>query len=247
VAQRDEIIRFANELLEIHRYPEYGTPGLQVLGADEVTKIACGVSSSKELFERAGAAGAQLLIVHHGMFWRNEPVWIDRRQRGRLETLFAADLSLAAYHLALDAHPELGNNTLLADALGVDVERPFAEVGQGGRLREPATVEEFTARVREAVGREPLVFAHGPDRIERVAICSGAAGRYLIDAAHEGYDLLLTGEPEEPSLQTARELGMHFVAGGHDATERLGVQALAERLAEQFGLEWEFVPVENPV
>jgi dinuclear metal center YbgI/SA1388 family protein len=247
VAQRDEIIRFADELLAVDRFPEYGTPGLQVLGADEVTKIACGVSSSKELFERAAATGAELVIVHHGMFWRNEPVWIDRRQRGRLETLFAADLSLAAYHLALDAHPELGNNALLGAALGVDVERPFAEVGQGGTLPEPLGIEDLTARVRETVGREPLVFPHGPARIERVAICSGAAGRFLIDAAHEGYDLLLTGEPEEPSLQTARELGIHFIAGGHDATERLGVQALSARLAEQFGLDWEFVPVENPV
>ncbi len=247
MAQRDEIIRFANELLAVDGFPEYGTPGLQVLGADEVTKIACGVSSSKELFERAAATGAELVIVHHGMFWRNEPVWIDRRQRGRLETLFAANLNLAAYHLALDAHPELGNNALLAEALGVEVERPFADVGQGGSLREPLGIEELTARVRDAIGREPLVFAHGPDRIERVAICSGAAGRSLIDAAHEGYDLLLTGEPEEPSLQTARELGIHFVAGGHDATERLGVQALSARLAEQFGLDWEFVAVENPV
>ena len=247
MAQRDEIIRFANELLEVERFPEYGTPGLQVVGADEVTKITCGVSSSKELFERAAAAGAQLLIVHHGMFWRNEPLWIDRRQRGRLQTLFAADLSLAAYHLALDAHTELGNNALLADALGVEIERSFAEVGQGGRLREPLGIEEFSARVRETVGREPLVFPHGPDRIERVAICSGAAGRFLIDAAHEGYDLLLTGEPEEPSLQTARELAIHFVAGGHDATERLGVQALSQRLAEQFDLDWEFIEIENPV
>jgi len=247
VAQRDEIIRYANELLEIDRFPEYGTPGLQVLGADEVTKIACGVSSSLELFERARDAGAQLVLVHHGMFWRNEPVWIDRRQRGRLQALFAADLSLAAYHLALDAHPELGNNALLAGALGVEVERPFGEVGQGGRLPEPAGIDELAGRVRELVGREPLVFAHGPERVERVAICSGGAGGELIRAAHEGYDLFLTGEPEEPSLQTARELGIHFVAGGHDATERLGVQALAQRLAEQFELEWEFLPVENPV
>ena len=247
MARRDEIIRFANELLEVDRFPEYGTPGLQVLGADEVTKIACGVSSSKELFECAAAAGAELVLVHHGMFWRNEPVWIDRRQRGRLEALFAGDISLVAYHLALDAHPELGNNALLADALGVVVERPFAEVGQGGRLREPVGIDVLTARVLETVGREPLVFAHGPDRIERVAICSGAAGRYLIDAAHEGYDLLLTGEPEEPSLQTARELEIHFVAAGHDATERLGVQALSQRLAERFSLDWEFIPVENPV
>ena len=153
--------------------------------------------------------------------------WQD--QRGRLETLFAADLSLAAYHLALDAHPELGNNALLADALGVEVERPFAEVGRGGTLREPIGIQELADRLHNTVAREPLVFAHGPVEIERVAICSGAAGRYLIDAAHEGYDVLVTGEPEEPSLQAARELGIHFVAGGHDATERLGVQALSRQ------------------
>ena len=248
MAHRDEIVRYANELLEVDRFPEYGTPGLQVVGADEVSKLACGVSSSRELFERAADAGSQLVIVHHGMFWRNEPVWIDRRQRGRLETLFAADLSLLAYHLALDAHPSLGNNALLADALGVEVERPFAEVGQAGRLREPTGIEDLVARIRETVGgREPLVYAHGPERIERIAICSGGAAGELIRAAHEGYDLFLTGEPGEPSLQTARELGIHFVAAGHDSTERLGVQALARDLAERFGLEWEFIPLENPV
>jgi dinuclear metal center YbgI/SA1388 family protein len=182
------------------------------------------------------------------MFWRNEPLWIDRRQRGRLEALFAADLTLLAYHLPLDAHPVLGNNALLADALGVEVERPFAEVGQGGRLREPCGIEELVGRIREAVGgREPLVFAHGPETVERVAICSGGSGSELVRAAHEGYDLYVTGEPEEPSLQTARELGIHFVAAGHDATERLGVQALGRDLAERFALEWEFIDVENPV
>jgi dinuclear metal center YbgI/SA1388 family protein len=247
VARRDEIIRYANELLETHRFPEYGPPGLQVVGAEDVEKIACGVSSSRELFERAAACGAQLVLVHHGLFWRNEPVWIDARQRGRLQTLFSADLNLAAYHLALDAHPELGNNALLAEALQVDVDAPFAEVGQGGTLREAIGIEDFARRVRETVGREPIVFSHGPERVQRVAICSGAAGRELIRAAHEGYDVLLTGEPEEPALQTARELGIHFVAAGHDATERLGVQALAQRLAERFDLSWEFLPVENPI
>jgi dinuclear metal center YbgI/SA1388 family protein len=248
VAPRDEIIGYANELLETHRFPEYGPPGLQVVGADEVTKIACGVSSSKELFERAAAAGAQLVIVHHGIFWRNEPVWIDRRQRGRLQALFAADLSLAAYHLALDAHPEIGNNALLADALGVTDDRcAFAEVGVGGCLHEPWAVDALVGRLRDVVGRDPLVFAHGPEQVQRVAICSGGAGGELIRAAHEGYDALLTGEPEEPSLQTARELGIHFVAAGHEATERLGVQALSQRLADRFGLDWEFIPVDNPV
>ena len=247
MAFRDEIVGYANELLEVDRFPEYGTPGLQVVGADEVRKIACGVSSSREVFERAAAAGAQLVIVHHGMFWRNEPVWIDRRQRGRLKALFDADLSLLAYHLALDAHPTLGNNALLARELGVEVERPFADVGQGGPVHETWHVDDIRTRVEQVVGRTPLVFAHGPERVQHVAICSGGAGGELIRAAHEGYDLYLTGEPEEPSLQNARELGIHFVAGGHDATERLGVQALAQHLAERFDLEWEFIPVENPV
>jgi dinuclear metal center YbgI/SA1388 family protein len=247
MTHRNEIIAFADELLEVHRFPEFAPPGLQVVGTDEVTKIACGVSASVELFERASAAGAQLVIVHHGLFWRNEPPIVDRRQRARLEALFRADLTLAAYHLALDAHPVIGNNALLADGLGVEVEGPFGEVGQGGRLREPCTADEFAARVRDLVGREPLVFASGPERIERVAITSGGGGGELLRASREGYDLFLTGEPEEPSLQAARELGVHFVAGGHYATERLGVQALANRLSERFGVEWEFLEVENPV
>jgi dinuclear metal center YbgI/SA1388 family protein len=247
MTHRNEIIAFADELLEVHRFPEFAPPGLQVVGTDEVTRIACGVSASVELFERAAAAGAQLVIVHHGLFWRNEPPIVDRRQRARLEALFRADLTLAAYHLALDAHPVIGNNALLADGLGVEVEGPFGEVGQGGRLREPCTADEFAARVRDLVGREPLVFASGPERIERVAITSGGGGGELLRASREGYDLFLTGEPEEPSLQAARKLGVHFVAGGHYATERLGVQALANRLSERFGVEWEFLEVENPV
>jgi len=247
VAHRDKIVAYANELLEVERFPEYGTPGLQVVGADEVTKIACGVSASLELFERAVAAGAQLVLVHHGIFWRNEPRVIDRRQRGRLEALFAGDVNLAAYHLALDAHPELGNNAQLAAVLGVEREGEFGAVGLAGTLLEPCGIEEFQERILTTVARYPTVFAHGPERIERVAISTGAAGHDLIAAAHDGFDLFLTGEPEEPSRQTARELGIHFVAAGHDATERLGVQALARRLAAEFDLEWEFLEVENPV
>lgn len=240
-------MRYADELLQVERFPEYGRPGLQVLGAAQVTRIACGVSASLELFRAAAASGAQLVLVHHGIFWRNEPLWIDRRQRGRLEALFAADLTLVAYHLALDAHPELGNNAQLATALGIAREGEFGELGLGGRLAEPVGLDELVERIRGAVDREPLVFPHGPDRIERVAISTGAAGFDLIAAAHEGYDLFLTGEPEEPNLHTARELGIHFVAAGHYATERLGVQALAAHLAERFALEWEFLELPNPV
>jgi len=247
LARRDDIVAFANELLEVERFPEYGRPGLQVFGADDVTKLACGVSSSRELFERAATAGAQLVLVHHGLFWRNEPLVVDRRLKGRLQALFAADLSLVAYHLALDAHPELGNNALLAQKLGVTYDTPFAEIGAGGRLEQPVAIEVLTDRLLAATGRDPLVFAEGPGRIERVAVVTGGGGGRVIQAAHEGYDAFVTGEPEEPALHSARELGIHFLAAGHYATETFGVRALAERLANEFGLEWEFLDLPNPV
>jgi dinuclear metal center YbgI/SA1388 family protein len=247
MAHRDEILAYADDLLDVERFPEYGPAGAQVLGAAEVAKLVCGVSSSRELFERAAAKGAQLVVVHHGLFWRNEPLVVDRRQRARLEALFDADMTLAAYHLALDAHPEVGNNVRLAEQLGLTVERAFATIGVGGRVAAPVTLDAFVARAREVLERDPLVLPHGPERIERVAISTGASGYELIRAAHEGYDLFLTGEPEEPNAHAARELGIHLVAGGHYATERLGVQALASRLADRFGLDWEFVDLPVPV
>jgi dinuclear metal center YbgI/SA1388 family protein len=212
-----------------------------------VSKIACGVSSSRELFQRAGDAGAQLVLVHHGLFWRNEPLLVDRRLKGRLEALFAGNLTLIAYHLALDAHPEVGNNALLAGLLGATREGEFAGIGAGARLSEPVTIGELAQRLEQATGRAPLVFAEGPERVERVAVVTGGGGTRLIEAAHEGYDALVTGEPEEPALATARELGIHFLAGGHYATETFGVKALAARLAGEFSLDWEFVEVENPI
>jgi len=205
------------------------------------------VSSSQELFRRAGEAGAQLVLVHHGLFWRNEPLLVDRRLRGRLEALFAANLTLTAYHLALDAHPQLGNNALLAESLGATREREFASIGAGARFAEPVTIDDLTQRLEHATGRKPLVFAEGPERIERVAVVTGGGGTRLVEAAHERYDALVTGEPEEPALQTARELGIHFLAGGHYATETFGVKALAARLGDEFPLDWEFLDVENPV
>jgi dinuclear metal center YbgI/SA1388 family protein len=247
MADRDEIVAFADSLLELERYPDYGPMGLQVEGAREVRRIACGVSASRELFERAAARGAQLVLVHHGLFWRNEPTRIDRRMKGRLKTLFDHDLSLAAYHLALDAHPEIGNAVLLARAVGIEPAGPFAQHGVGGTLREPCGIGELAERVRAQLEREPLVFAGGPEPIRSVAVLTGGGGRALLEAAREGYDAFLTGEPEEPALHDARELGIHFVAAGHYATERLGIQALAARIAERFGLEWEFLELPNPV
>jgi dinuclear metal center YbgI/SA1388 family protein len=247
VARRDEILGYAHELLDLDAFPDYGPMGMQVVGSAEVTHLTCGVSASLELFERAAATGAELLVVHHGLLWNNEPRTVDARMKARLRALFAADITLAAYHLALDAHPEVGNNAQLAQSLGVEPERPFEKIGVGGRLREPTTIEHFVERARDVLGREPLVFAEGPAAFTRVAISSGGAGRDFEAAAAQGYELFLTGEPEEPTLHAARELGVHFVAGGHYATERLGVQALSARLAARFGLTWEFLEIPNPV
>jgi dinuclear metal center YbgI/SA1388 family protein len=221
--------------------------GLQVVGSTEVQKIACGVSASRELFERAAEAGAQLLLVHHGLFWDKDPRVVDEVLRGRLRALFDADLTLAAYHLALDAHPKVGNNALLAAELGLQTDRRFTDWGYGGSLAAPAAMSDFSAVVQEKLGRMPLLFPYGPETIERVAIVSGGAARYLGQAASEGYDCFVTGEADEPTKHAAKEAGIHFVAAGHYATETLGVQALAAKLAQEFGLQWEFVDLPNPV
>jgi dinuclear metal center YbgI/SA1388 family protein len=221
--------------------------GLQVVGASEVRKIACAVSSSRELFERAAELGAQLVLVHHGLFWDRDSRVVGPELKGRLRTLFDADLTLAAYHLALDGHPDLGNNVLLAQELGVDPVERFAEIGFGGPLDRPQPMDEFATRVRQRLNRPPLVFSYGPETIERVAICSGGAARLLADAVAAGYDCFVTGEAAESTKHAAKEAGIHFVAAGHYATETLGVRALAERIAQEFSLEWEFIDLPNPV
>jgi dinuclear metal center YbgI/SA1388 family protein len=221
--------------------------GLQVVGAPEVMKIVCGVSASRELFERAAELGAQLVLVHHGLFWDRDSRVVGPELKGRLRALFHADLTLAAYHLALDAHPELGNNVLLAQELGVSPSEPFAGIGFGGPLDRPQPMDEFATRVRQRLDRPPLVFSYGPETIERVAICSGGAARHLADAVDAGYDCFVTGEAAEPTKHAAKEAGVHFVAAGHYATETLGVRALAERIAQEFSLEWEFIDLPNPV
>ena len=221
--------------------------GLQVTGSDEVEKIACGVSASRDLFERAAAVGAQLVIVHHGLFWDRDTRVIGPLMRERLRALFDADLTLAAYHLALDAHPDIGNNANLARELGVERERRFADVGYGGSLAEPVAITELATRVEGLVGQMPLLFSYGPEQIERVAICSGGAARHLADAIDEGYDCFVTGEADEPTKHAAKEARIHFVAAGHYATETSGVQALARKLADEFGVDWEFIDLPNPV
>jgi dinuclear metal center YbgI/SA1388 family protein len=248
----EEIVQEIDRLLEPERFEDYGPNGLQVPGRNEVQTIATGVSAHLELFELAAAEKADLLLVHHGIFWGAGPGPIDLPLKRRLQVLFDADISLAAYHLPLDAHLELGNNALLAGALGADHLAPFAShrgqpIGVIAELAGPIPASDLFERTREATSREPLVFEAGPAGVSRLAIVSGAGADYLGEAAAAGADAFITGEPAERSMAQARELGLHFIAAGHYATETFGVKALGDHLAERFGVRHVFIDVPNPV
>jgi dinuclear metal center YbgI/SA1388 family protein len=250
-----EILAHLDELLELERFEDYCPNGLQVPGPAEIGTVATGVSASAELFELAAHERADLLIVHHGLFWSKDMGPIDEQLKRRLQLLFEADMALAAYHLPLDAHPQLGNNALLVQTIGAELlEDSFAlhrgePIGCLARFPgEGLPVEELIERVRSATGgREPLVFDAGPPRVQTLAIISGAGSDYLAEAAAAGAEALLTGEPAERALAQARELSLHMIAAGHYATETLGVQALGEHLAERYGLRHVFLDVPNPV
>ncbi|HEV3047889.1 MAG TPA: Nif3-like dinuclear metal center hexameric protein [Solirubrobacteraceae bacterium] len=248
-----EILAELDLLLEPARFEDYCVNGLQVPGPDRVATLATGVSANVALFERAAAAGADLLLVHHGLFWGAGVRVVDGPLKRRLQMLFDAGIALAAYHLPLDAHPRLGNNALLAEALGAGELRPFAEHrGQsiGCLASFPGAglpARELFARVREATAREPLVFDAGPELVARLAIVSGAGTDYAGEAAAAGAQALLTGEPAERSMAQAHELGLHLIAAGHHATETFGVRRLGEHLAARFGLRHVFLDVPNPV
>jgi dinuclear metal center YbgI/SA1388 family protein len=248
-----DIIDELDRLLQPQRFEDYGPNGLQVPGRARVARLATGVSAHAELFERAVAAKADLLVVHHGLFWGSGPGPIDAALKRRLKILFDADLALAAYHLPLDAHPELGNNALLAGALGAEWSEPFARhrgeaIGALAHMPdEGLPAQDLIARVQALTARAPLVFDSGPPHVRRLAIVSGAGADFLPDAVAAGADAFLTGEPAERVMAQAREAGVHFIAAGHYATETFGVRRLGEHLAERFELEHVFLDVPNPI
>jgi dinuclear metal center YbgI/SA1388 family protein len=247
------LIAAADELLEPARFRDMGPNGLQVPGAAEVTRIVTGVSAQRALIEAAIERRAQLVLVHHGLFWDFLPTGLTPVLAERLRLLFRHDVGLAGYHLPLDAHPEYGNNALLAKALGCEDTRPFGDykgtkIGRAGTFpAEGITPQDLLARVEEATGRTPLLLGDGLERIRSIGIVSGAAADSLHEAAAAGLDAFLTGEPREHITAEARELGIHFVAAGHYATETFGVRALGNLLASRFGIEHTFVDLPNPV
>jgi dinuclear metal center YbgI/SA1388 family protein len=252
MASRDEIVAFCDQLLEIESFEDYGPNGMQVPGAARVSKVATGVSANLAFIEGAVESGAQLAIAHHGLFWGAEPQALSEQMAERLRVLLTAQLSLAAYHLPLDAHREVGNNALLCGGLGFEQDGVFSEfkgrpIGVLGRSVDGIEAAELRRRVTELVGREPLTFDNGPDRVRSIGIVSGGAAGQIRDAIALGLDAFLTGEPAEPAMADAQEGAIHFIAAGHYATETFGVRRLGETVAGRFGVKHEFVDVPNPI
>jgi dinuclear metal center YbgI/SA1388 family protein len=249
----DDILGYLDELLRPASFRDYGPNGLQVPGPQQIATIVTGVSASAELFEHAAQHGADLVIVHHGLFWTGAPLALTNAAKRRLQLLFDHDIALAAYHLPLDGHPEVGNNALLAEGLGCTSHEPFAlhhgeAIGVAARFHGDGLIAaELVARITRLAGREPLAFLAGPERVRSIGIVSGAGSDYLAESIAAGHDAFLTGEPAERVMTQAHEERIHFVAAGHYATETLGVRRLGELLAERFGIRHEFVDVPNPI
>ena len=243
----DHLIAYLDGLLDPGAFDDLGPNGLQVPGPRAVTKVVTGVTAQRALFDRAVAEDAELVLVHHGLFWSFNGVGLTPVLAERLRPLFKHDIALAAYHLPLDAHPEVGNNALLAHALGATSHEPFTDVGRGATFAEPVPAGDLFARVAAVTGREPVVFDGGPPEVRRLAIVSGGAASRLGAAVAEGYDAFLTGEPKENVMADAREAGIHFIGAGHYATETFGVRRLGDLLAAEFGIEHVWVDIPNPV
>lgn len=243
-----DLEKYLNELLAVEQFNDYAPNGIQVEGRQQITRIASGVTASQEVLKQAIGWGADAILVHHGYFWRGEAQVITGVKRRRIKMLLDADISLLGYHLPLDAHPELGNNAQLAERLGFSVDGSFAKgVGFEGKVEQAVDGVVLAQRLASVLGREPLHIAGNDQPIKRVAWCSGGAQGYLVEAASLGVDAYITGEASEQCYHDAMELGIHFYAAGHHATERYGVQALGESLAKQFEIEHCFFDSKNPI
>lgn len=246
---RIELELYLNNLLQIDRFRDYCPNGLQVEGNRRVQKIATGVTASLAFLEAAVEWGADAVLVHHGYFWKNEPPQVTGRKYRRLRTLIANDLNLFAYHLPLDSHPELGNNAQIGARLGLIADGRFGEQDLGwiAPLPMPLSLEHFTASVENALGRKPLVLGDSNRELRRVAWCTGGAQGFFDDAIAAGADVYLSGEVSEQTTHIAAESGVAYLAAGHHATERFGVQAVGAHVSEHFDIEHLFIDIDNPV
>ena len=248
MAPRSDIESQLAALLEVSRFRDYGPNGLQVEGKPEVHKIVSGVTASLALIDAAIAAGADAILVHHGLFWKGHDGRVTGWLKTRLERLLAHQINLFAYHLPLDAHPEFGNNAQFGAQLGWVADGRFGEQALGfiGPLDGSTRVETLGALVQQRMARTPTVLPGDGRALKRVAWCTGGAQGYFEAAIAAGADVFVTGEISEPQAHYARETGVAFIACGHHASERYGAPALAAHVAQTFGLEHQFIDIENP-
>lgn len=245
---RTELENYTQQLLETSRFKDYCPNGLQVEGKNEIHKIVTGVTANMALLESAVAAGADAILVHHGFFWKSEDSRVIGIKQRRLKYLLQHDLNLFAWHLPLDAHPTLGNNAQLAIRLGLEVEGWFGDQNLAcfGVLPGAMSLQQFGEQIANRLDRPPLLVGESPQTISKVAWCSGGAQGYFTEASTLGVDAFITGEISEAVVHTARESGVAYIAAGHHATERYGIQALGQHLAQQFGISHQHIDIDSP-
>ncbi len=246
MVNRQTLVEHCAELLEVHSFEDYCPNGLQIQGKDEIAKIVSGVSANQALIDQAIDLGADAILVHHGFFWKNEELTITGIKKNRIKALLDHNINLLAYHLPLDAHPTLGNNAQLGQRLSLTDAAPVA----GSLLWQASTsmsLTELTQSIWQLSDREPQVFGHAPTPIHKIAWCTGAAQSAIGEAIALGADVYISGEVSESTPAIALENNLSFIAAGHHATERYGVQALGAHLAQTFGVDHQFVDIDNIV
>ena len=249
---RQTLLTTLNQWLEPDTFQDYAPNGLQVEGTDEINKIITGVTASQALLDAAVRNNADAIVVHHGYFWKGETPCVVGMKHRRLKTLLEHNINLLAYHLPLDAHPQMGNNVGLAQALGLQgilALQNIAPVGivYQGETEVPLSLEQFAERLSQAVERQLVaVVSGGNHQVRKVAICTGGGQGFIEQAADAGMDLFISGEISEQTVHVARERGIHYIAAGHHATERFGARSLGQKLATDLGIDVEFIDIDSP-
>ena len=250
--QLQRLSDFCADYLRVNDFNDYCPNGVQIESVSEVKSIVSGVTASLDLIEAAIDVRADTLLVHHGYFWKGESPVIAGFKGRRIRTLIKNNINLLAYHLPLDAHPVVGNNVQIANIMGWEVHGTFASVGCHDivfytSLESTITLDELTKSIANQLNTTPLILAAGNKPVKSIAWCTGAAQSYIDQAADRGFDVFISGEVSEHTFHYAKECGIHYIAAGHHATERYGVQALGRLISEQFGLKHQFIDIPNPV
>ena len=252
MAQLKEIIQWCDQTLNTHEFKDYAPNGLQIEGKSEVQKILCAVTASQEAIDAAIAQNADLLLVHHGYFWKGEPYPITGMRGKRIKSLIQHDISLVGYHLPLDSHPSLGNNAAIAEYLALENLQALDPserhpIGNIGFLKQAMSATEFRDYLTARLGFKTIHLSAEKSQIQKVGFCTGAAQDFIGKAAEQGCDAFISGEVSERTYYEAKELGVHYYACGHHATERYGVQRLAKAISEQFNIEYSYFELNNPI